>query len=394
MMQPRPGVAQWVARRSFEGAGPPCAGTPTVPPVRKLPLKKLGSRALVPLPRGVTIALCGLVLVAIALVDRQAASLAASTGDGGLVDVAATIDLTVGASLIAWWMLGRDFEWSYWALVPLYFASLALAGAALPAGHRGALRIAHLAAAPLELLTFAFLVGKVRVGRRTFRADPTETGSWDAQAALQHATAEALGPGRFAEVLAYEMSVLYYALGARSPRAEAAAPGFTYHRKTAYGAIVFALLMATAVEVAAVHLLVSLWSHRVAWILTGLGIYGALWVYGDWRACRLRPITVEARRIRIRFGLRWRVDVPLEAVTALRAPTAEERATKRALDLRLALPGATLQVLELDRPIPAQGIYGLRRTVRTLGLGLDEPTLLRAALTEAGADIDTEREHR
>lgn len=272
-------------------------------------------------------------------------------------------------------------------------ALAALAGAALPEGHDGALAWAHLAAAPLELIAFAYLIRKFRAGRRAFQADVTRGSSWDAQAALRHAATEALGPGRFSDVMAYELSVLYYALVARARTAAPPASGLSYHRKTAYGAIVFALLSATAVEVAGMHLLVGLRSHRVAWILTGLGAYGALWIYGDWRACLLRPVVLEQGMLRVRFGLRWQLDVPIEAVRAVRQPTAEERARKGAVDLRLALPGAKWQVLELDRAALAQGIYGLRRTVRTIGLGLDEPSHLRAALAEAGADIDTEREH-
>ena len=357
-------------------------------------MKTLGARALAPLPRGLTVALCGLVLTSLVLLDRQVALLGPLAGRGALMDAGVTIDLTVVVSLIAWWMLGRDFRWSPWALIPLYFASLALAGAALPPDHRGPLRFAHMAAAPLELLTFAFLVRKVRTARRAFRADVAAPGAWDAQAALQHAAAEALGPGRFAEVMAYEMSVLWYALGAHGRRAEPAEGGLTYHRRSAWGAIVFALLMATVVEVVAVHLLVSLWNDRVAWLLTGLGAYGALWIVGDWRACRLRPVTVQGGVLRIRFGLRWRVDVPLGAVTAVRAPTAAELSSKRSVDLRLALPGTKWQVLELDRAVEAQGIYGRRRSVRTLGLGLDEPARLEAALTRATAGNATHDEQR
>jgi len=347
----------------------------------------LGAKALAPLPRRLTVALCGVMLTAIFLVDRQAVLAASLTSHPALVEAAATWDLTVGSSLLSWWVLGRDFRWPVWSLVPLFFASLALAAMALPEGHRGALRVAHLAAAPLELLTLAFLVRKVLLGRRSFRSDPALDGTWDAQAALQQASAEALGPGRVAEVMAYEMSVLYYALGAR--HATAPDDGLTYHRRNSYGAIVFALLLATAVEVAAVHFLASLWSHRLAWILSGLGIYGALWIWGDWRACRLRPVTIRNGILRVGFGLRWRLDVPLDAVRIVRPPTAEEKANRRAVDLRLALPGAPWKVLELDRPVRAEGIYGLRRTVRRLGLGLDEPGRLEAALAEANPDTES-----
>lgn len=352
-------------------------------------MKTLGARALAPLPRGVTLAAFGLVLVAIVALERQVTGLGPLTGRGTVIDAAATVDLTLGASLIAFWMLGRDFRWSPWTLVPLYFGSLALAAVALPDDHEGALRFAHLAAVPLELLAIAFLARKVMVGRRAFRAGAAAAGSWDARAALQRAVDEALGPGRAADAMAYELTVLWYALAAgRTPpdREEA----LSYHVRSAYGAIVFALLLATAVEVVGLHFLVSLWSHRVAWILTALGAYGALWIFADWRACRLRPVVIVDGVLRIHFGLRWRLDVPIEAVRAVRAPTSEERAERRSVDLRLALPGTRWQVLELDRAVEAQGIYGLRRPVRTLGLGLDEPARLEAALAEATTEDTTD----
>lgn len=356
----------------------------------------LGARAFAPLPRALTVALCTLALGTLAVVDRQAALRGALSGHAGVVDAAATVDLTLGASLLTWWMLGRSFRWTAWSLVPLYFASLALAGAALPDGHEGALRWAHLAAAPLELVALAFLVGKIRTARRAWRGGGSASAGRDLHAALQHAAEEALGPGRFAEVVAYEASVLGYALGAGGPAADAwhGVARLSYHGKSANGAIVFALLLATSVEVVGVHFLVSLWSHRAAWILTGLGIYGALWIFGDWRACRLRPVEVEGGVLRIRFGLRWRLDVPLDALRVVRAPTADELARKDSVDLRLALPGARWQVLELDRAVPAQGIYGLRRSVRTLGLAVDEPAALHAALADATARHATDHEQR
>ncbi len=203
------------------------------------------------------------------------------------------------------------------------------------------------------------------------------------------------------------MAVLYYALaphpggrdtrgseptaGAEVDPAESAAPAtaadpatLTYHRKTAYGAIVFVLLLATLAEVPAVHFLVRQWSERAAWLLTGLGLYGVLWIIGDWRASRTRPIRVEDGTLRVRFGLRWRLDIPLGAILEVRAPTTAEKSARDAVDLKLALAGASWMRLELDRPVQARGPYGMRREVRTLGLGLDEPDRLRTLLADDG----------
>jgi hypothetical protein len=343
--------------------------------------------ALTPLPRRVNVPISGVVLAAVALTARTAALLSPFAPHPSLTVAAATFDLTVTTSVLAWWMLGRDFAWTPRALVPLFLGSLILAAAALPKDLEGPLRAMHVAAAPLELVLLVYLGRRIVRARRAARAPAAEGAGevLDVQDVLAAATADVVGRGRLAEILADEMSVLWYALAARAGRAPAVGDGLTYHRKTSYGAVVFALVLATAAEVPAMHLLVRLWSERAAWVLTALGLYGILWILGDWRACRLRPVRVEGGALRIRFGLRWRIDVPLDAVTGVRAPTAAERSTRRSVDLRLALPGASWRVLELDREVVAVGMYGRRRHVRTLGLGVDEPERLRAVLDAARA---------
>jgi hypothetical protein len=359
------------------------------------------SLARTPLPRGVTLALTGVVLTGVVLTARTVALLSPVTPHPLLTTTAATLDLTLTSSLLAWWMLARDLGWSARALVGLFLASLMLAGVVLPADREGPLRAMHLAVAPLELVLLAWLARRVARARRKVRSRP-DGGRFDVQDAILVATADVVGAGRFAEILADEMSVLYYALarhpghGAtqddpKTPNAEVAAadagtsnvpsfPSLTYHRKTAYGAVVFALILVTLGEIPAMHFLIRLWSDRAAWIFTALGLYAILWIIGDWRACRMRPIRVEDGTLRIRFGLRWRADVPLDGIVRVRSSTAAERATRGAVDLRLALPGGSWTVLELDRPVVAVGMYGRRRTVHSLGLGVDEPARLAAVL--------------
>jgi hypothetical protein len=341
-----------------------------------------------PLPRGLSVALCGLVLAAVVLVARAAAVLAPATPHPARVTAAATLDLTVTASVVTWWWLRRDFGWSVRALAAIFLTAVALAGLVLPAGREGPLHVLDLAAAPLELGLLAYLARRVVVARRRARADARAGGrAPDVQDTIAAAAAAVVGRGRFAELLSYEMAVLYYALAPRgggSSGGEALEPPiFTYHRKSAYGAIVFVLLLATLAEVPAAHFLVRQWSGRAAWLLTALGLYGALWIVGDWRACRARPIRLEDGVLRVRLGLRWRLDIPLGNIRAIRAPTAADKA-RGAVDLRLTLPGASWTLLELDRRLEAIGPYGLRREVRIVGLGLDEPERLRTLLGARG----------
>lgn len=343
-----------------------------------------------PLPRGLSVALCGAVVAGIVLVARAAALLAPATPHPARVTAAATLDLTVTSSVVTWWWLRRDFGWSVRALAAIFLTAVALAGLVLPAGREGALHVMDLAAAPLELGLLGYLARRIVVARRRARADARAGGRTpDVQDTITAAASAVVGRGRFAEVLSYEMAVLYYALAPRTGghRGDGAAPlepaTLTYHRKSAYGAIVFVLLLATLAEVPAAHFLVRQWSERAAWLLTALGLYGAVWIIGDWRACRARPVRFEDGVLRVRFGLRWRLDLPLGAIGVARVPTAAEKAARGAVDLRLALPGAKWTLLELNRPVEAKGPYGLRREVRTVGLGVDEPERLRALLGEA-----------
>ncbi len=333
-----------------------------------------------PLPRGLAVCLCGLVLAGIVLVARSAALLAPFMPHPTLVTASATVDLTLTGSVTCWWMLRRDFGWSGRALVVIFVTAVALARLFLPAGGEAPLHVMELATAPLELLLLVYLGRRVAAVRRETRAEASAGGAPpDVLDAMTTAAAAVVGRGRLAEALAYEMAVLYHALGPRRTH-PAASADLSYHRKGAYGAVVFVLLLASLAEIPAAHLLVRQWSFRLAWLLTGLGLYGALWLVGDWRACRTRPIRVEGGVLRVRFGLRWSLDIPLESIRALRAPTAAEKASRGAVDLRLALPGAPWTVLELDRPIEARGPYGRRREVRSVGLGVDEPGRLEARL--------------
>lgn len=324
-------------------------------------MSRAGAVALRPLPRWLSTTACVAVAVGIVGVARQIALFAPFSARPPVVVGAVTTDLMVTLPLVCWWMLAREYRWSPLALLPLYFGALVVAGRVLPADERQALLVFHALAAPLEILSVWLFVRRARQ------------------------------PGRLGEALRYEVSVLRHAFGG-APAVPSGAGTFTVHRKTAYGAIVFALLLATAVEVPAMHFLVGLWSHKVAWALTALGVYGVLWVVGDWRAVRACPVRLDGDMLRVRFGLRWRVDVPVARIVRIRPPTPEEKATKRGVDLRLTLPGAPMMVLELDRAAQAEGIYGLRRPVRTLGLGVDEPELFKEAV--AAAKETPNPEHR
>jgi hypothetical protein len=195
---------------------------------------------------------------------------------------------------------------------------------------------------------------------------------------LRTATRVALGSERAADIVACEIAVLWYALASWRTGPEEGDDTFSCHRKTAYGAVVGALMLAIAGEAVPVHLLLSRWSVKAAWVVSALGLYGALWLIGDYRAMRLRPTRLDGSVLRLRFGLRWSLDVPFARIRAVRESGRGDAAA--AVDLTLALRGAKTVRLEFDGSLVAHGIYGRRRTVRSVDVGVDEPARLAAGI--------------
>ena len=121
----------------------------------------------------------------------------------------------------------------------------------------------------------------------------------------------------------------------------------------------------------AVHVLVSaLWSAAAGWVLTGLSLYGGLWVIADWRALSRRPIELAADRLELRVGLRWELTIPLDRVVALRRL---HRPSKERHGLNAAVFGPPTFELELAEPMIATGVYGIRRRVDVVRFQVDEP---------------------
>ncbi len=299
----------------------------------------------------------------------------------GLVAAALTLDLTVLVPLLYYVLLVRRKRWPAISVAPVFLLSLGAASLLVPTAHRGLLDAMLLLAAPVELLLLGFVGLKVARTVRCFRAvEPAA--DVDVADRLQTSLRETLGHRLAADAVASEASLLYYALFSwRAPRpAGLNQSAFTYHRKSGYDAVVAGILVAMLIEVIGLHLLVQLWSPAAAWGLTALGGYGVLWLVGDARAMRLRPIRVAKDALLVRTGLRWTVRLPFAAIEAVWPAGKKTPSKKTPGYLGAVVWGAPRYLVTLREPVVAQGLYGIRRPVTTLGMAVDEPAAFEAEL--------------
>jgi hypothetical protein len=238
------------------------------------------------------------------------------------------------------------------SLLPVALACLAVAGRLLP-NLAGDLRALRFLAAPAELALVVLIVRKVRA----LEGDPAER------------LREGLSGMPAGGIVATELSVLWYALF--SWRARPVPGTFSVHRRSGWAAVCGALLLVTVAESAGVHFLLLRWSHTAAWIATALAIYGALWLVGDLRALQLRGVRIEGGALRVRIGLRWEADVPLALLRGEAEP---------AQAVRMTALGSPNLALRFSQPVEVRGLFGRRRSGEVLGLLVDDPQALRAAL--------------
>jgi hypothetical protein len=285
--------------------------------------------------------------------------------DATLFSAAISIDLTITATLLVWWLGVHRAGWPRWTIGATIGAGLLTARTALPDTDVVTVLIGIWVIAELALVTLAIarLRTVIRIARGHHGAGPI--------AALVAGLSAARVPARIAELIATDAIVLWLGITGWFRRSRA---GLTMHRTNGWALIIGVFLALIVVEAALVHLVVVEWSVLVAWILTGSSIYAALWFGADLHVLRLYPLRVDREHVHLALGIRWRAEIPRAAITSIEDV---REAPKGAFDAGLG--GANL-VLHLDREVELRGLFGIRRRATAIALTLDDAAALRAAL--------------
>jgi hypothetical protein len=214
--------------------------------------------------------------------------------------------------------------------------------------------------AGVELALAAIVVGRVRRGL-------TAAGGSDVLERMEAAAGQIVPSRRLAAVLASEIAVFYYALGAwlRGPDVPAGARAFSIHRESGVAALFGVLAGVSVMEAALVHLVVMRWSTAAAWGLTAISAYGTVWLVAMARAFVLRPVLVESGELVVRSGMMWTLRVPLGAVSVAEGAGAE-------CGLRVPLASQANVTLRFSAAVTARGMYGLTKSVTSVGLAVDD----------------------
>lgn len=292
-----------------------------------------------------------------------------------LLAAALTVDLVVLVPGLYYLLLVRQRQWPAVSVVPLFLLSLGAARLLLPAGSQGMLNAIGYLAFPLEVVLLGYL------GARAYRLTQHVRGAaGDMMARMQKGFRAVLGPGAAARIAAFELAMLYYALGAWRARPAPDPHHFSIHRRSGYIPLLAGILIALPIEVVGLHLLVARWSISAAWVLTALSLYSALWILAEMNAVRLRHVEVQKEALVVRIGLRWTLRVPYAAIAGVYSADSAPPVPSKAHYLEATAMGKLAYLITLKGPLMAHGLYGIRKEILYIGLGLDEPDRFEATL--------------
>ena len=147
---------------------------------------------------------------------------------------------------------------------------------------------------------------------------------------------------------------------------------FAYHR--ALAPMMWSFVALASLELFVIHFLVSIWSVRLALLLSALTIATILWLAWLILSFRRLPVLLDEEALLMRSGRLLSLRVPLEQVEAVRGHFSSEALKSRAVPNFAMLSYPNLLV-DLREPI-RRG----RRSIGHLAHRLDDPAGFIAAL--------------
>lgn len=282
---------------------------------------------------------------------------------------AVTIDLTLTLPL-AYLFFIRKTRVSKLTVVPLFVFGVIAASLILPAENRRLLDLIKFFALPAVefagLTYVGFVVYKSRKTFQTLGASRT-----DFLENLRETLVKEFPVSAAANAAAYELAGFYYALIRWKTRRGANL--FTYHKRSGVFAVLPVLIFLTAIETVVLHVILAEWSAPFAWILTALSAYFLFQLVAHGKAIFLRPTEIADGKILVRCGLVGDAAIDIANVESVELTTGNFEPENGVVKLS-PLGKLTAHNLKINLRGEAvlNGIYGIRKTFKTIFITVDE----------------------
>ncbi len=159
---------------------------------------------------------------------------------------------------------------------------------------------------------------------------------------------------------------------------------FTYHRSSGTGALLIVVIGIIGAETFVFHLLLSRWSELTAWILTGLGIYSAIQLFGFLKSMTKRPISIDGDQLNLRYGIMNETTIRLDDIMSVELSSKEVAFDQETRNLSFLGPLEPHNVIiQLNGENTLHGLYGIKKTYKVIALHVDDASAFKEQLEAA-----------
>jgi hypothetical protein len=190
---------------------------------------------------------------------------------------------------------------------------------------------------------------------------------------LQQSMTEVWGKNIFTQILSSEFVMLYFALAGwrMNLKVKPNQLIFSSYRECGYLAIAITVLVLMFIEGLIVHILLAYFNFGlVAWVVSAISLYGALFVVADLFALLKNPIILTNNQLFMRIGLRWYAEIDLQNIADIQIINDLKPSDKPYLQCTTF--GFPNVLITLKQAIKVNGIYGINFTASKIALNIDQ----------------------
>jgi hypothetical protein len=205
------------------------------------------------------------------------------------------------------------------------------------------------------------------------KAKNEKTGKIDFLLHCKKVLIDVTGNERFGNILSTEISVVYYSLFGRKDNTADYSSRFSSYKESSSTMLLAVIIFLLLIETTSMHLIITMWSHSMAWLFTGLSLYTCLQLFGHIKAKRARPILINSDTIEIRNGLAGDVIIQksnIESIELSSRHCSEKGTVKMALLTKLEDHNLTITLKESVEVIK---MYGIKKRANKILFFVDKP---------------------
>ncbi len=286
------------------------------------------------------------------------------------MSLAVTIDLLISIPLI-YFLLIRKTEISKTTIIPVMVIGMLLGYYFLPPNQQRFLDYFKDWVLPIiEISVVTIIIVKVKRAVKIFK--DTEGSDPDFFNTLKK-TLSTILPRKLAMLFATEIAVIFYSFIKWKTRA-IKENEFTYHKRSGTQAVLSIIILLIAIETFVLHLLLSMWSISVAWVITGLSIYTALQMFGFLKSLSQRPIVISDESVILHYGILNETEIQFSNIENI--ALAKRKTNTDKLSVKLSPLGELEShniVISLKKERTLTGIYGIKKKFKVIAFYVDMP---------------------